>query len=105
MLAYVSYFLLKRGRHLVSFPPRVLVLHSMCAIWWDCELRPTSYTLPEEGNGNKTWVGECIRREETLFKQTLKEMACVKKYLLSACLKEKAGFGNGKAGVKERRAH
>ena len=29
MLAYMSYFLLKKGRHLVSFPPRVLVLHSM----------------------------------------------------------------------------
>ena len=87
----MSYFLLKRGRHLVSFPPRVLVLHSMCAIWWDCELRPTSYTLPEEGNGNKTWVGECIRREETLFKQTLKEMACVKK-ISTPCLPYRKGW-------------
>ena len=59
----------------------------------------THILLPEKGNGNKTWVGECIRREETLFKQTLKEMACVKKYPLSACLTEKAGFGNGKAGA------
>ena len=36
--------------------------------------------------------------EGTLFKQTLKEMAYVKKYPLSACLTEKAGFGKGKRG-------